>query len=156
MLIDGNTLATLAHETLPNTDFIGVFSNNNLPQTNKSSHTTMSLIVNTHTGNLGGEHWFALVCYPNGYGEVFDSYGLRPSPRIERWMNQYCNEGWLYQQRFLQGPLSTLCGYYCLYFLQRRLCMYPYLSPLTSFINKHFDWSTEQNDAMIKRVYKLN
>ncbi len=146
-MLDDDELVQLSHSHLSPSTFLGVFSVNRLPEKlpHQTFHTPVCFIANTDTGNLAGKHWYAIAHYPNGYGEVFDSFGSRPSPTVERWMNRHCSDGWRFQTNFLQGPLSTLCGYYCIFFLKERLHTYPHLAPLQTFIVL----------LMIRRYFKL-
>ena len=157
-MLNSDELVELAHKHLSPGTFIGVYSIDRLPEKFPPQVTPypVSLIINTDPSNLIGKHWYAMVYYPNSYGEVFNSFGTRPSARLERWMNRHCGRGWLYQNCFLQGPLTMLCGYYCIYFLKYRLPMYPHLSPLSSFIRRHFNIvSTHENDQQIRKYFKL-
>ncbi len=121
-MLTTNELLVLGHRLLPDT-FRGVYPRDLLP-TNiplKSREAPVCLIYNTDSSNLAGVHWACLICYPNGVGEVFDSFGQTPQPIVTRWMTRHCSKGWTYNQKRVQGLLSTLCGAYCLYYLYFRL-----------------------------------
>lgn len=81
------------------------------------------LIVNMDTANLPGTHWLAVYIDLCGgkrrHGEVFDSYGRMPPLKLQHWLNRNCDH-WSFVRRFIQGPLSTLCGVYCIFMLNAR------------------------------------
>ncbi len=136
---------------LPWHTFFGVFPRDHLPHTIPilSRQLPVSLIYNTDTANLGGTHWIAIVCFPNGYGEVFDSFGRAPSPKVARWMTQHCSRGWDYNQHSVQGPLTMLCGTYCLYYLLYRINTYPIIKSYSQFITKYFGFNN--NDYIMQK-----
>ena len=100
--------------------FLGVYSRDYLPILS-SKNVAAGFIVNTDTSNLPGTHWIACVLLPSGQGEVFDSFGQIPPTSIQVWMNRHCPRGWFYNTTCIQGPLTTLCGGYCLFYLYHRL-----------------------------------
>lgn len=90
--------------------FLGVFASDMLPQI---SEKPACFIANTDPSGAPGEHWVAMFFDKNV--EYFDSYGLQPIDAFNiykpNWINQYC----------LQELDSTVCGEYCIYFLQYRV-----------------------------------
>lgn len=101
--------------------FVGVFPLNHLPVLHPSHPLPLGFIVNTDTANLPGTHWLAVIVLPNQRGEFFDSFGQPPPPLIQLWLNKHCLRGWIASKEFIQGPLSTLCGAYCILYLHLRL-----------------------------------
>ena len=102
--------------------FLGVYSRDYLPILAISQNAApLGFIVNTDTGNLPGTHWIACVLLPSGQGEVFDSFAQIPPSSLQLWMNKHCPRGWFYNTTCIQGPLTTLCGGYCLFYLYHRL-----------------------------------
>ena len=101
--------------------FLGVYSRDYLPILFNSTAATAGFIVNTDTSNLPGTHWIACVLLPDGRGEVFDSFGQIPPSSLQVWMNIHCPRGWFYNTTCIQGPITTLCGGYCLFYLYHRL-----------------------------------
>lgn len=97
---------------IPN--FHGVFAWNELPTSIKKKH--YSFIINTDASNLQGQHWVAVLVRTNRQAFVFDSYGVPPPLRLQHWLN-IRGIKWTANPRQLQPPKSTMCGYYCLYFL---------------------------------------
>ena len=99
---------------IPN--FEGVFAWNELPSKTFNKKKSYSFIINTDSSNLGGQHWLAVLVRPNKQGYVFDSYGIPPPLRVQTWLNSR-GIRWSANNRQLQTIQSTLCGYYCIYFL---------------------------------------
>ena len=99
--------------------FRGIYSLDRLPT--DSRHPPLCFIVNTDTANLPGTHWLAVLVQDDQQGEVFDSFGQPTPPRLQLWMNKHCLRGWTANKLFIQGPLSSVCGAYCLYYLYHRL-----------------------------------
>ena len=83
----------------------------------------LCFIMNTDAANLPGTHWLAVLVLADQRGEVFDSFGEPPPPRLQLWMNKHCPRGWTANKVFIQGPLSNVCGAYCLYYLYHRLVL---------------------------------
>lgn len=108
----------------------------------------MCLIVNTDVSALPGTHWIA-VYVNQRKGEVFDSYGRPPPFRLQKWLN---NSGvrWTFNKRLVQGPLSTLCGAYCIFFLGKR-CVTPMNVPLHRIVSEEFGERFSQNDVRMRR-----
>lgn len=101
--------------------FLGVFAIDQLPSilpkhSDNTSH--YCFIVNTDPSHLPGKHWIA-VWFSGKQGEVFDSYGRPPPARLQCWLTKHCRH-WTYCKRFIQGPLTMLCGVYCIFMLHRR------------------------------------
>ena len=71
-----------------------------------------ALVCNTHNAYQPGEHWVALYV-DEECGDYFDPYG-QPPQHIEftNFMNEHCSE-WMFNERILQSPISTVCGQYC-------------------------------------------
>lgn len=106
------------------TYFLGVYPIDHLPVLQNITRIRFGFIVNSDTANLPGKHWIAIALFPDeGRGEVFDSFGQNPPNRIRAWMEKNCPRGWMYNEHFIQGPFTTLCGAYCLFYLYNRLVM---------------------------------
>ena len=81
-----------------------------------------AIIANTHPSEKSGEHWVAFYFSSKAKGDFFDSYGHAPKtldPAFRRWMQRVTSQKakLQYNQRRVQGPWSSVCGHYCLYFL---------------------------------------
>ena len=98
--------------------FYGVCAIDDLPEFIHARPFLM--IVNTHTKNLPGEHWIAILIDENKNGEVFDSLAQPVSSILIRWLNRYTNK-WKKNGRTFQHALSSSCGAFVLYFILNRL-----------------------------------
>ena len=97
-------------------NFLGVFAADELP-----SHFPWScgLVVNTDPRSEPGTHWLAIYIDGNGHGEYFDSYGLKPFvPQHLKFLNRL--KQWRYNKTKLQSLTSTLCGQYCVLYLDSK------------------------------------
>lgn len=110
-MLDTQTLQGIATKLIPGFD--GVFPINDLPTTHKKSYI---LIVNTDPDNLIGKHWLGVIVRPDKEGYVFDSYGQSPPLKLQHWLN-IRGIRWTSNTRQVQSFNSTLCGYFCIYFL---------------------------------------
>lgn len=119
--------------------FIGVFAADTIPKP-----STGCYIFNTDPIAKPGTHWQARFIESDGTIEHFDSYG-RPSKAAS------------YNTKRIQGPLSSACGQYCLYYLCHKVrgrrmkeIMNDFSADyvlndlsVTEFINRHFNLNTE-------------
>ena len=83
----------------------------------------IAIIVNTEVDptKLEGEHWVAIYSEPDDHAmDYFDSFGLPPTKQAFYHFFNRQERAWRYNKRSLQHPLSSVCGYYCLYFLLKR------------------------------------
>lgn len=106
--------------------FLNIFPINKLPRQIKNY--PIFLVVNTHTDNLSGEHWFTIFISRKGIGEIFDSAAQPVQRNVQRWMNQFCRK-WSRNRLSYQAPLSSLCGAYAIYYILNRL-HYPSMQSL--------------------------
>ena len=123
---------------------LGVFPADMIPQ--KLAHIPACYIANTDPSSKPGMHWFGLFIHSDGSKEFFDSYG-RPLQGTN------CN----YNSLRVQGPLSSTCGQYVLYYLCHKVrgrTMSSIVNDfsvdyifndlcVTEFINRNFDLNTE-------------
>ena len=99
------------------TAFYGVCAKDELPD---SSLRPLAIIVNEDIAQLPGSHWCALYLFQNGRGEYFDSYGRSPDIYIAKYLRKQAPKGWEYNARPVQSVWSTLCGGFCLQYLEAR------------------------------------
>lgn len=129
--------------------FRGVYAEDELPNT---QIRPMAIIVNTDPSTESGTHWTAIYIHRNNMGEFFDSYGKPPDNPVQRFLNDNAYNGWIYNIRQVQG-ISTLCGGYCLQFLD-----YRHKNPdlkLETVLRKIFPNSdTRQNDFLVQKYLK--
>ncbi len=126
----------------------GVFARDTVPS--RVDNLPICYIVNTDPISKPGKHWYAVFFYEDGSRECFDSYGRTPS-----------KSGYSYNSVRIQGPLSSTCGQYCLYYLCHKvrgknmkqivndfsqdyvlndLCV-------TEYVNRNFDLNTVTYDT---------
>jgi hypothetical protein len=98
--------------------FIEVLPWNCVPYFRKNYPT--AIIINIDDSYSQGTHWCALL-FPTSSSpvEYFDSFG-RPPP------TQLCTEemkrfGYIHNPIALQHPLTSVCGYYCVYYFIKRM-----------------------------------
>lgn len=100
--------------------FRGVYPSDVLVSVNVDTRHPSAYVINYDTSTKPGTHW--VVCWFAGKhntAEYFDSYGLAPPPLIKTFLRKHatsirCN------QRLIQSPLSTTCGYYCIYYVMKK------------------------------------
>lgn len=126
--------------------FYGVCSIDHLPE---FIHTRPFLmIVNTHTKNLPGEHWIAVMIDTKRNGEVFDSLALPVSNILIRWLNRFTIK-WTTNKLAFQYVLSSTCGIYSLYFILNRLRVKNF-NTFTAL----FDKNSHVNESLVKVFYR--
>ena len=100
---------------LTSSRFQGVYAIDTLPDTPIKNST---YICNLDKSDNAGTHWISIYVPKNGPVEYFDSYGLIAPRSLE---DTFLNPFYLFNERSLQQPLSTVCGQYALYFIWQRL-----------------------------------
>ena len=80
----------------------------------------LSLIINTDESDQPGEHWIAVYIVSPKEAEFFDSYGHEPCYMDDRLCHFLSNYNVLYNSQPFQGPLSVVCGHYCVLFILHR------------------------------------
>lgn len=122
-------------------------SSDTLPTT--VNYFPTAYIVNTDPSYKSGEHWVAFYFESNSsIPEYFDSYGLPPTvlsfydilPHIYKCLDVA-----------LQSLFSTVCGYYCLYYLKSR-SMGQSMEEAISI----FDNNRHNNDKIIVQYFNKN
>ena len=127
--------------------FAGVRASDHLTS-KKMPKAPSCLIVNTDPCWKPGTHWLAIFMDENRNLEFFDSYGQHPLKyrrvyEFLRWHGKDENE-WKTNTKQLQGPLSSTCGQFCLYFLLWR-CRGVSFEKIMS----GFDENGSANDIMV-------
>ena len=121
--------------------FVGVYPADCLPSRPRNNKPC-AYIANTHKKNQPGEHW---VCfYATSYQpiEYFDSYGFPPT---DDFLN-ILGEEYLRSTKFVQHPLSSMCGQYCIFYIYMRAMGYTMID-----IIQMFDDDTFLNDVVVNK-----
>jgi hypothetical protein len=77
-------------------------------------------VINTDTYKGPGEHWTALYLDVDMTADFLESYGTPPLERTYKWLKKRNIKRVRYNSKWLQGPSSTVCWAYCLFFLHMR------------------------------------
>ena len=122
--------------------FIGVYPRDLLPKTLHHHHRSQpfTLIVNTDTSNLAGQHWVAVFVDDHSHGEYFDSLAQPIPQHIALWLSRFSTQ-WKYVLRpFIDPPIqnvfSQTCGAFTFYFVHRRPLLDSSRQVLTPFYGK--------------------
>ena len=110
-------LSCMEHDKILVKYATGVHPANKLP---KLSALPSCFIANTDTANKKGSHWIAVFIGADGIGEYFDTYGRPPRRNFDTYMKKYCKNV-MHNDIRVQGPLSSTCGQFCMYYLCNRV-----------------------------------
>lgn len=124
-------------------NFYGVFPINRLPLIMLPK--PFKIIVNLDESWKPGSHWVAVYSQQNGPTIYFDSFGRYPLPEIETFIERNSPNGWYHTKEKLQGDLSTLCGFYCVKFLN-------HCPDVTLFLNKFKDCAISNDYNLMKKL----
>jgi hypothetical protein len=108
-----------------NTDYIsssnfgGVLSSDELPDEIKSP---VFYIVNTDPSYMPGKHW--IVIFVGEEVEYFDPLGEAPNSLMEHYLWRINPNGYLRNNKRVQGSRSNNCGQFCLYYSYYRVRNY--------------------------------
>ena len=96
-----------------NNNFLGVFPSDLTPKSNKSKQ---SIIFNLSAHDEPGSHFIAIYKTPNKL-IYFDSFGNKcTNSHIKKFISKF-NITIEHNKEHIQDDTSSLCGYYCFYFL---------------------------------------
>jgi hypothetical protein len=133
-------------------NLIGIFSKNQLP----SERVVGSYIVNMQDYDQGdGSHWVAFILFSNGKACYFDSFGF-PMPReINSFLIPF--KPVATNNRTIQCIKSTMCGYFCLAFIEYFNDVDPQIENVfelfDDFLNC-FSHDAKKNDVIVKELLK--
>ena len=104
-----------SHPAIRNS-FAGVFALDTLPGRVRN-RKPCSYVCNLSPIKNPGTHWVCVFVPITGYVEYFDSFGLEPPKELKNFMGR--NE-FKKNIEWIQGPLTTACGQYCMYYIYSR------------------------------------
>ena len=131
--------------------FIGVYAEDELKNLIITSFPSF-LICNIDLSSQPGSHWIALGIFRNTI-EIFDSSGFKIFlwSRVPCHLLNFIHKLSLTRQilvsKRLQSKKSTLCGFYCIFYILARNCIT--LNQLQSF----FSAKLVRNDLVIKHLF---
>lgn len=130
--------------------FHGVFALDEIPKT--PLLRPVAFIVNTDPSTRDGEHWTAIYIHNDNRGEYFDSFGKPPAKTVQTYLNKNATGGWEFNRRQVQG-ISTLCGGYCVQYLEYRHQQQQLLQK--TVVNRLFPHKEYiENDFLVQRRLK--
>ena len=124
--------------------FLGVFPCDMLPR-NLPKKRPLLMICNTDPSYKSGEHWIVIYFDINGTAEYFDSFGRKPEPVFERFINRCCTS-FVCNREQLQSALSRFCGHYCVFY-----CLFKRLNYSMNSIVNCFSNDTALNDFIVHK-----
>ena len=116
-------------------------------QTVPHNHKLALFIYNLEPSYMKGVHWVSTYV-KNNVINYFDSFGMPPMQEIVDHAKKK-NLTLLHQDQQLQNLKSSVCGYYCLYFLNEMHKRYDYFGLLQPFTR-----DTKYNDDFIGKYFK--
>ena len=121
----------LHHDIHTHRIFAGVYVRDELPARNILGRSIY--VINTDRQSGSGVHWVAVYFDGKRRAEYFDSYGRPPlNVEIEHFILRN-SDTYIYNTRLLQNFISAACGYYVIYFAQRKRRGIPLKSVLKPF-----------------------
>lgn len=114
--------------------FAGVFAIDTLPAVPRKIRPA-AYIVNTDKSYQSGEHWICVYFPISSSAEYFDSFGMEANLIFEQFM------GGVYRKHetFLQNPLSTVCGQYCIAYIFMRYVCRKTMEDIILFFHRMYD-----------------
>ena len=132
--------------------FIGCYAENELENLVFGS-LPCYIIVNLDNDQMAGSHWIAIGIF-EATVEIFDSLGFNVLnwPRIPYALLSFLHRLALFKtvccSKRLQPEVSTLCGFYCIFYVKFR----PFFS--FSFLENLFTANLESNDLKLHKIFK--
>ena len=145
-------LSTIMDTFSKNTHFLGVLACDQLPKTTLQN-VPVSVIINTHSSDMSGEHWLAVYITDTRGGCFFDSFGNSPRckifpPTIYTFLRTNCSS-LKFSNRQVQDYLSVTCGEHCVFFLYHMLCGLNYEDVMLKYSD-----DLNSNDKMVSSFVK--
>lgn len=126
--------------------FRGVYALDTLPPI--VHRKPCSYICNLDPSYMSGSHWVCLYFPSRGLPEYFDSFGFPPPHPVAKLLGT----SYRYNPYFLQYPLSTVCGQYCIFYLWQRSRVHSMTAILSLFDEHHLLW----NDLFVNNVIECH
>lgn len=147
-------LSAIMDKILANTHFLGVLACDQLPK-RAVQKLPSSVIINTHSSDLPGEHWLAVYITEDRVGCFFDSFGNSPSnkmfpPSVYEFLRITCTS-LQFSNKQVQGFTSVTCGQHCVFFLYQMSRGLDY----DDVICKYSDDLAKNDDMVLLFVKKL-
>lgn len=114
--METSQLEELVKKTIPDCPFGGVFASDTLPWEDRKFNGTC-YIINLDESSGCGTHWISIILKDGG-NEYFDSFGFPPPDNLK--FEEFMNGDYVYNEKSLQHPLTTVCGQYCLFYVFQR------------------------------------
>ena len=131
--------------------FYGIFPRNKLPRTKLKDYPS-AFVANVDPDTKPGSHWVAFYFQDKQHGEYFDSYGRAPEvDAFKQFLERNCLT-WTYNHHRLQGPITSVCGQYVLYYLLHRCLGHSMADITNNFTEDHDVNDNFVNDFIHKSV----
>ena len=128
--------------------YVGVVAKDELPRT---PLRPLAIVVNTDPASKPRTHWMCIYLFSDGTGEFFDTFGRYPDSIVVDYLNKQAQCGWRYNQRRVQSIISTLCGGYCLLYLECR--NKNRTQPMSQIVDRLFPYTDPWvNDMRVRRL----
>jgi hypothetical protein len=124
--------------------FRGVYASDELPLLSLEDRPIV-IIANTDPKRKSGRHWVAMYFGLHSSGEYFDSFGMKPMPIFQRYMNSNCFN-WKYNEHQLQSVISRFCAHYCIMY-----CIYKDNGYELNAFLKCYSSDTALNDYLVHK-----
>ena len=108
-----------------------------------------SFIWNTAPSDDSGEHWVALWVDDRNFGYFMDSSGADPQSEFREFFTKNCVKWKKVFDSPVQGLLSDVCGFYCIYFLIRKA-----MKQSNKKIRAPFSRNLANNDRLVEKWVK--
>lgn len=125
-------------------NFNGVFSRDQIQYQIKKGY----YVINLDDSYGPGTHWVVLYLKPDII-EFFDSFGLICPEEVIH-LSNIVGLNYIYNSTQYQNLISVLCGYYCIYFINKSHKGKQYYDVIKPFSHR----DTEYNEQLIKNYFK--
>lgn len=156
--MDNHTInKLLSRNKITQNRFGGVYAADTLKERERDKVKNRYYVVNLDKSNQPGSHWIAIYVAENGEdNEYFDSYGWRPHANALKF-ETFMNFSYIYQNRQLQHPVSTVCGQYCMFYIWCK-CKGKTLQQIVDLFpqGNHFVTNDTMVNAAIEQLFKTD